>query len=133
VRVAEVGRKGLAVNEPIIIYRIQDREGRGPFKPGFSHKWVEDRPDHDNLLPWMVEMGNVHEQVKRGMAFGVGCRSLETLRRWFTPSEWKTLQWFGYECVQMSVTRILGESQTQVFFEREKPLRQMAFPVELYA
>ena len=80
----------------------------------------------------MLEMGNVHERVRLGMSCGVGCKSLEDLRRWFTPSEWETLKGFGYECVQMAVTRVLGESATQVFFEREKPLRQMAFPVELY-
>ena len=39
------------------IYRVQDAQGRGPWKPGFSHRWVEDRPDHYNLPPWFVEFG----------------------------------------------------------------------------
>lgn len=34
------------VNGKRKIYRVQDADGRGPFKPGFSRKWVIDRDDH---------------------------------------------------------------------------------------
>lgn len=37
------------------IYRVQDAEGRGPWRPGFSKYWVCDRDDHDVLIPWMKE------------------------------------------------------------------------------
>ena len=34
-----------------LVYRIQDNEGRGPWKPGFSSQWVIEREDLENLLP----------------------------------------------------------------------------------
>ena len=40
------------------VYRVQDADGRGPFKPGFSHQWVEERADHENLLPWFNILNN---------------------------------------------------------------------------
>lgn len=115
-----------------IVYRIQDADGRGPFKPGFSHRWTEDRPDHDNLVPWFVDLGRMDLQMIAGMAGGTACRTLDQLRRWFTPSEYKTLQRFGYQAVQLEAGRIIGESGIQLFFERCRPLKEGAVPVELY-
>ena len=114
------------------IYRVQDADGRGPWKPGFSQCWVEDRDDQNNLVPWMVEMGRVEKRAIYGMSVGCGCRTVEQLRRWFTPSEYRTLRRFGYQAVKMEVGRILGESKIQVVFERAKPLRSEVDPVELY-
>lgn len=115
-----------------IVYRIQDADGRGPFKPGFSHRWTEDRPDHENLVPWFVDLGRMDLRMIAGMAGGTACRTLEQLRRWFTPSEYATLQRFGYQAVQLEAGRIIGESGIQLFFERCRPLKEGAVPVELY-
>lgn len=115
------------------VLRVQDKEGRGPWRPGFSHTWVEDRDDHDNLLPWTLEFGRVDLQSFYGMAIGCGCLTLEQLRRWFTPSEYQTLQRYGYHAVRMEVGRILAASEIQCVFERVKPLHCDVEPVELYA
>ena len=115
------------------IYRVQDKDGRGPWKPGFSRFWVEDRDDHDNLVPWYVEFGDVHRRAIVGMHMGCGCRSLEQLRRWFTATEYATLQLAGYQAVQMAADRILAESDIQCVFERAKPLHIGVDAVELYA
>ena len=114
------------------VYRIQDKDGRGPWKPGFSRRWVEDRPDHDNLPPWYVEFGPVHHRVLYGEEMGSGCKTLEQLRRWFTPSEYKTLKMHGYRAVRLEVGRILAESGIQCVFGRAKPLREDAVEIELY-
>ncbi len=114
------------------IYRIQDSEGRGPFKPGFTHFWLVDRPDHDNLVPWYAEFGPVHLKAIAGMAVGCGCLNLEQLRRWFCPKEYATLSQLGYGAVQMVPGRILAQSSLQCVFERVKPLNQEVIPVELY-
>jgi hypothetical protein len=53
---------------PKFVYRIQDKKGRGPYRPGFSSQWVEDRDDHDNLFPWYQEFGPIH-QIKNTMRF----------------------------------------------------------------
>ena len=45
------------------IYRIQDAEGRGPYRPGFSNKWLDENPRALGLLPWFEEFGT---QILRG-------------------------------------------------------------------
>lgn len=117
---------------PAIVYRVQDKDGRGPWKPGFSDRWVEDRDDHDNLPPFMYEFVNALDHAIIGMVFGCGCRTLVQLQRWFTPTEYATLKELGYECVKMEVGRILAESDIQCVFERNKPLRDDVEIVELY-
>lgn len=118
----------------IEIFRIQDNEGRGPWKPGFSHRWVEDRPvqEMQALPPWPFQFGDVLLHAVAGMKFGCGCRTLDQLRRWFTPTEYATLRGFGYSAVKMRVVRILAESDVQCVFERAKPLHEDVEVVELY-
>jgi hypothetical protein len=114
------------------VYRVQDKDGRGPWKPGLSHCWVEDREDHNNLPPWYVEFGRVDQRGIFGMATGSACMTLDQLRRWFTPSEYATLRQHGYQAVRMRVGRVLAKSPVQCFFERAKPLRIDVEPVELF-
>lgn len=120
---------------PILLYRVQDLEGRGPWRPGFSRLWVRDREDHDNLRPWPEQFGL--DIIPKGgwpfgRHFGCGCRTLEQLRRWFTAEEYATLQHYGYQAVQMDAQRILAESDIQLVFQRARPLRAGAEPVQLY-
>lgn len=114
------------------VFRVQDKDGRGPWKPGFSHQWVEDREDHNNLKPWFLEFGDVRRLAICGMSLGSGCRTLEQLQRWFTHSEYKTLLKLGYRAVRIKVGRILASSDIQCFFERSKPLNEDAEEIELY-
>lgn len=114
------------------IYRIQDKDGRGPWRPDFSHRWVEDRDDHDNLPPWPLEFGNALARRRNGMHVGCGCLTLEQLRRWFTASEYKTLTDFGFKAVQMQANRILAQSNIQCVFERAKPLKIGVVEIDLY-
>ena len=116
----------------LTIYRIQDKDGRGPWKPGFSRTWIEDRPDHDNLTPWPFEFPGVGVHLSRGMHNGCATRTIEQLKRWFTESEYRTLLQHGYQAVKMTATRILAESEIQCVFERSTPLRKNATPFNLY-
>lgn len=117
-----------------VVFRVQDADGRGPWKPGFSHNWVVDRPDHENLLPSYQEFDL--PQVKRsalyGAWLGTGCTTLKQLRRWFTFAEYLKLMRFGYQAVEMEVGRILAESNTQCVFERAKPLNADLNVILLY-
>jgi len=117
------------------IYRVQDKDGRGPWKPGFSTTWVEDhdRKWFENHPAWWKEFGmEPMKQALTGMEFGTGCVSLEQLRGWFTPTEYAKLRGFGYQAVKMEVGRILAQSDIQVVFERAKPLNEGTEPVKLY-
>ena len=115
-----------------IVYRIQDAEGRGPWKPGFSQFWVEDRDDHDLLRPWYEQFGRVDRKAIVGMHIGCGCQTVEQLRRWFTPTEYARLVRYGYKAVRMNVGRILGESDIQCVFERSIPLARDVHEFDLY-
>jgi len=115
-----------------LIYRVQDADGRGPWRPGFSHKWTEDRTDAEYaaLLPWPIEFP--------GLVFGYGyhgcgCQSLAQLRRWIRQSEYATLQRYGYRAVAIEVDRILARSAVQCVFERRKPLNQLVCHARLYS
>lgn len=115
-----------------IVYRIQDSEGRGPFKPGFSQTWVQPRPDHENLQPWFIEFGRVDEKVLTGETSGSACRSLEQLRRWFSKREYRRLKKCGYRAVKMNVNRIIAESDIQCFVGRARPFAEEVETVKLY-
>lgn len=116
----------------MIVYRIQDSDGRGPWKPGFSDQWVEDRPDHDNLVPWPHEFGNVQCRALSWEHIGAGCKTIEQLQRWFTRSEYETLLGFGYHAVKMTVARILAQSDIQCVFTRRIPLAEQVESFTLY-
>lgn len=117
------------------VYRVQDAEGRGPWRPGFSRLWVRDRADHDNLRPWVEQFGVgiiLRDGWPFGRHFGCGCRTLEQLRRWFTREEYDTLRAYGYSAVQLMADRVLAESDIQLVFQRSRPLRAAVEPVDLY-
>lgn len=113
-----------------IVYRMQDSQGRGPWKPGFSHKWVIEREDHKNLFPWMDEFK--HVDFMYGEIGGCGCRTLDQLRRWFTKAEYKKLLKFGYGVVELKADRMIAESEIQCVFGRSRPLYENAKKVRLY-
>ena len=115
-----------------IVFRIQDEEGRGPWRPGFSKTWVEPREDHEHLAPWNVEFGPVHKKALWGASTGCGCRTIEQLQRWFTRSEYQTLLEHGYHAVKMDVGRILAESDIQCVFSRAAPLSEDVIPFDLW-
>ncbi len=111
----------------ITVYRIQNNLGRGPFQPGFSHKWSDDSftggcKAHPT---WMEEFGE-HLITKRGRPgehFGSAVRTLDKLREWFSPTERDKLAAFGFQCVMLDADRILAESENQLVFARKLPLR----------
>ncbi len=122
-----------------MIYRIQDKKGRGPWKPGFSTKWVEYRPDHENLPPWTIEFINKPIRNSDGKillykekAFGCGCITIKQLKRWFSESEYKTLLKFGYRSVEIKPSRIIAESDIQCIFATKKLLKNIGKPFKLY-
>jgi hypothetical protein len=117
------------------VYRVQDSDGRGPWKPGTSHRWVDNDQPHDrwaHLLPWYAQFGPVHEKVMSWEHGGCGCLTVECLRQWFTPGEYRKLLDLGYRAVSMRVDRIIAQSDIQVYFGREKRLKDDVTLIELY-
>jgi len=114
------------------VFRIQDKKGRGPFKPGLSSRWVEERDDQENLVPWFMEFGMIHEMIMHGCFGGSACETLEQLKRWFTQSEYQKLLKLKYRCVRLPVGRILAKSDIQLFVESAVPFNKKAEVIELY-
>lgn len=108
-----------------LIYRVQDAEGRGPWRPGFSRQWS----DREGWIPpafWKDFGWDLTEVVRRvcpGEFHGTGCRTLDGLTVWFSLREIRKLTRFGYHIVSFVPDRVIGESAYQVFFARRLPLR----------
>ena len=119
------------------LFRVQDQDGRGPFKPGFSHNWVIDREDNINLIPYMMEfdedkMKLINEHIRNGLHLGCGCRTIEKLRRWFTKKEYATLIKYGYKAVAIKYDTIIAESETQCVFSNKDTLNKSCSIIRLY-
>lgn len=106
------------------VYRIQDKDGRGPYKPGFSKKWCDAEGDPPPPT-WMDEFPGLLAFMRQfNSNYGTAVRSVADLSNWFTPTEMQRLERFGYRIVAMDVDRILAESPNQLVFARTKPLKE---------
>ncbi|WP_439587511.1 hypothetical protein [Hydrogenophaga sp.] len=115
------------------VYRWQDDEGRGPYRPGFSRAWVD--PLHEIKNPAMFTEFGVGVVGKALPGEGLGCafRTVEQMKAWFSEGEQERLRFFGYTFVALEADRIVAESERQLVFARRKPFRFGATPVEVPA
>lgn len=105
-------------------FRVQDRDGRGPFKPGMPDRWRD--PDGADYPPVQAEFGlDWREEIPAGWHCGCAFRTVEQAARWFSPSECSRLAALGYQLVSLR-GRALRESEHQVIVVRRDPLRWMA-------
>jgi len=112
------------------IFRVQDREGRGPFKPGFSNKWLDKNKDRSKL-PVCDEFTESLTGLPKGKHFGYGCRTIDQLFSWFSLTELAKLRGFGYQVVKIRADVVIAESNTQVLFGRKKHLAAHAKVVKI--
>jgi len=105
------------------VYRVQAEDGRGPWRPGFSHRWIDGDAPADRLTETIMDLMPIAQlsSLPRTMHYGCACRSLDGLLRWFTPIERERLERFGFYPVRLSVDRVLVESPWQMLIGRELP------------
>lgn len=109
------------------IYRVQDHEGRGPFRPGCSQFWADlgvERPP-----AWMQEfplLAQTISESRRNLSYGCGCRTLRQLSKWFLPSEREKLRSLGYMVVSLEADEVLAGSDSQVVFACRRSLAKAA-------
>lgn len=115
----------------VILLRIQNAAGRGPWIPGFSVQWSDTTPAAADLIPSFEQWPWILKRPPRPHS-GIGCRDVATLRRWFSFAEYGRLLALGFRCVQIVPDQILGESAVQVLFRCDYPLGSFAQEVELY-
>ncbi len=107
----------------VTVFRVQDADGRGPFRPGMTVRWI----DADDKPPtWMAEFGDdlIDRLGAAGEVFGSGVRTLASLERWFNGVERMRLADLGYRLVSVPGCRVLAESENQVVFGRVRPLSE---------
>ncbi len=107
------------------VFRVQDSEGRGPFRPGFSSMWMD--PDRDTYPPTFIEEFGVDIFDKFGRPgehFGSAVRTLDGLDRWFSPTERKRLRDFGYRIAVIHDARVIADSENQCVIARARPLAE---------
>lgn len=111
-------------------YRIQDKSGRGPWRPGFSHRWID--PDKDDTLcpPMMVDFPQWLPQVAKAqkagyMHFGCCVEGIAGLHRWFTPLELDRLQSLGFDLVDAEPLTPIAVSPSQIIGASRLPLRML--------
>ena len=110
------------------IFRVQAKDGRGPFRPGLSVQWSDAEGDN-RLAPFYEEFGEAvitraHELVEtKGGACGCAVATRDMISKWFTATERRKLKKLGYRVVTMSADEILAESENQIVFWRKRPLR----------
>jgi hypothetical protein len=115
------------------VYRVQDAEGRGPFRPGVPAVWADEffAPGMDEMPSWMEEFGAdlINRKGLPGEYFGTAVRLLGHLRKWFSCAEMARLDALGYRPVCLTIQRILAESGNQLIFARRAPLAKGALLV----
>lgn len=110
------------------VFRIQDADGRGPFRPGFSPRWIEKDSSIQPPDETVFDLLQVSELLTLDslLHHGTGCTSLLQLKTWFTPAEVKRLRHFGYFPVQLEVDHIVAAGKHQVLFSCISPLKEHA-------
>jgi len=109
-----------------LVCRIQDREGRGPYRPGFSHVWSEreDGPD-PVFIAFPGIMAKARKIVdEKGGSVGCAFRTLEQAQNWFSPSEVLTLAKLGYSLCWVKPDEVLAENTDQTVIWTAKPLSE---------
>ncbi len=106
------------------LFRVQDQEGRGPYRPGFSRFWSS--PDGPIVLPWWTELGlsmkAAFAMIPHGAHSGSAFTSLDKLDEWFLPEEQEKLDGLGFRIVRFRPDKIVAETPTQVVFAQNYPL-----------
>lgn len=114
------------------IYRIQDQDWRGPFKPGFTTQWVRleiDQERLNKLKPWPLEFSI---DVNKYTNLINGCHTTGQLREWFNKEEVSRLLKFGYKVYKVKVDEIVALSDIQCVANIQSKNKKRLQEINLY-
>jgi hypothetical protein len=105
------------------VVRVQAADGRGPWRPGFSHTWIDGDAPADRLSETLMDLVplDVLYALPGHMTYGSACRNYDALMCWFTPCERERLASLGFYPVRLNVDVVLAESKWQLVVGRRRP------------
>jgi hypothetical protein len=111
-----------------MILRVQDEAGRGPWRPGFSHQWIDQ--DREDGPPAMYEeVEDFHELVKKyhRLGYHIGCavRGFAGIRLWFTRTELIKLRMMGFDIYNANEARVIEETPNQLLIGTKFAFRKL--------
>ena len=113
---------------PVIAYRVQHTDGRGPWRPGFSHTWIDGDAPADRLTETVLDLLPLSHirALPSTMHYGSACRTMADLLRWFTAIEQGRLARLGFYPVRVNADAVLAESPWQMIIGRYRPFYEGA-------
>ncbi len=114
------------------VYRVQDGDGRGPYKPGLTKYWADCDALSDHITETIMDLAGGLDKLQAlpaGWHYGCACDSPMALAKWFTPTEAHRLYEMGYTPVSLAADKILFRSDKQMLIACKKPLARIAHPI----
>ena len=110
------------------ILRYQDRQGRGPFRPGMTAQWADTTGDSPPTVfeefPQLLDiLPRLHD---RKLHVGCACEGRDGIDRYFTASEQARLARLGYRLHRVPTSTVIMRSDSQVVFAWHRPLKTLA-------
>ena len=109
-----------------VLIRVQDRFGRGPYRPGLTARWSDD--DGPIAFPWWTELGldfaEANSCISDEYHNGCGFRTRDQFEAWFTDREMRALERLGFVLAAVTADVVHFETPTQVVFGSIRPLAQ---------
>lgn len=119
-----------------VVWRVQNSEGRGPYKPGFSKQWL-DGNSRRACVPWWIELGlpmvAAHDSLRGNMHTGCAFETEAKAKEWFSRSELRRLSKLGYHLVQLNVDVIRYRTPTQLVVQSNTPLSRCVIAEQVIA
>lgn len=105
------------------LIRVQDREGRGPWRPGFSSTWMDEctpmRGKPITSYPGAIKVA--HDASKAGMHIGCAVYADE-ISTWFAPPDLFRLARLGFYVADASACEVIFIAPDQVLVASHRPL-----------
>lgn len=109
------------------ILRFQDKEGRGPFRPGLPALWGDAEGDSpptifDDFPDMIPKLAKYRE---KGLHLGCACVGMAGILAYFTGAEIGRLKNLGFNLHRAPHSTVIAQSQSQVLIAVPKPLKSL--------
>ena len=105
----------MSLNNTMFVYRIEDRDGRGPYSCGA--KWEDERHNSDNGHPSPTRDGlyRYWHSKEPDINLKFGFTSTKQFRHWFSRNEQTKLLKFGYKLTKFKA-ELCDKSERQCVY-----------------